>query len=80
VIEVGAGDAAVVEEGLLAYDTEKRLQAQGLAPAFDIQEWVIEAGPKYYQSVNTQIDRAIQQVSLTLQKKGTEPYVAASKK
>jgi hypothetical protein len=79
-IEVGAGDAAVVEQGLLAYDTEKRLQAQGLAPAFDIQEWVIEAGPKYYQSVNTQIERAIQQAGLTSQQKSTDPYVAASKK
>ena len=78
-IEVGAGDAAVVEQGLLAYDTEKRLQAQGLAPAFDIQEWVIEAGPKYYQSVNSQIEQAILQVGLSLQHKRAEPYVATSK-
>lgn len=79
-IEVGTGDAAVVEQGLLAYDTEKRLQAQGLAPAFDIKDWVIEAGPKYYQSVNTQIESTIKQVTLTLQQKDAAPYVAPSKK
>src|ERR1700675_2752855 len=33
-IEVGLGDRTFVEEMFFAYDTEKRLQSQGLAPKF----------------------------------------------
>src|SRR5215469_125586 len=44
-IEVGQGDRAFAEQMVSAYDTEKRLQAQGLAPNFNIESLVIEAGP-----------------------------------
>ncbi|MEA3207478.1 MAG: hypothetical protein QOE70_535, partial [Chthoniobacter sp.] len=47
-IDVGEGDRAFVESVLSAYDTERRLQAQGLAEKFAIGEWVIEAGPSYF--------------------------------
>src|SRR5580693_8673184 len=46
-IEVGEGDSAFVASVLAAYDTEQRLQAQGLAEKFTISEWVIEAGPSF---------------------------------
>src|SRR6201987_5258767 len=36
-IDVGEGDRAFVEQMLSAYDTELRLQAQGLAPKFNIK-------------------------------------------
>src|SRR5882672_8383639 len=41
-IDVGEGDRAFAEQMILAYDTERRLQAQGLAPTFEIQSFVIE--------------------------------------
>src|SRR5438445_4778941 len=44
-IDVGEGDRAFAEQMLAAYDTEKRLQAQGLAPKFSIESFVIQAGP-----------------------------------
>src|SRR5580765_8550921 len=47
-IDAGAGDRAFAEEMLAAYDTEKRLQAQGLAPKFSIESFVIEAGPSFF--------------------------------
>src|SRR5258707_4779415 len=40
-IDVGEGDRAFVEQMLSAYDTEKRLQEQGLAPEFKIESLVI---------------------------------------
>src|SRR5207247_4587619 len=44
-IDVGEGDRAFAEQLISSYDTEKRLQAQGLAPAFTT-EWVVrKAGP-----------------------------------
>src|SRR2546430_14453890 len=46
-IDVGEGDAAVVESFLLAYDTERRLHEQGLASGANIREFVIQAGPPH---------------------------------
>ena len=46
-IDVGQGDRAVVENVILACDTEKRLQAQHLAGTFDIADWTVEAGPTF---------------------------------
>ena len=46
-IDVGEGDRAFIEQMLSAYDTEKRLQEQELAPNFSIEDIVIEAGPTY---------------------------------
>src|SRR6266481_3837352 len=37
-IEVGLGDRTFIEEMLSAYATEKRLQSQGLAPKFSIED------------------------------------------
>src|SRR6266704_5180686 len=49
-IEVGEGDRVFVEQMLSAYDTEQRLQAQGLADKFSIEEFVVEAGPNFFDS------------------------------
>jgi len=49
-IEVGAGDRTFAEAMLSAYDTEKRLQEQGLAPKFSIETFVIQAGPAFFDS------------------------------
>ncbi len=58
-IDVGEGDRAFVESVLSAYDTEQRLQAQGLAEKFAISEWVIEAGPSYFDGAVEQIGQGI---------------------
>lgn len=75
VIDVGEGDAAVVEELLLAYDTEKRMQQQGLAPKFAISSWVIEAGPKYFDGATTHVADAIKAASAKIQQRDGKPYV-----
>lgn len=77
VIDVGEGDGAVVEQVLLAYDTEKRLQQQGLAPRFSLSSWVIEAGPKYFEGASTQVAAAIQKAGETLKQRDGSPYVRA---
>src|SRR2546421_1343978 len=48
--KLGTGDVAraVLRGAVLAYDTEKRLQKEGLAKEFTLKEWVQEAGPKYF--------------------------------
>ena len=65
-VEVGAGDRVFAEQFISAYDTEKRLQAQGLAPKFSISTLVIEAGPAYFDSAVKQVGEGLESVTATL--------------
>lgn len=76
VIDVGEGDAAVVEQVLLAYDTEKRLQQQGLAPKLSLSSWVIEAGPKYFEGAATHVAEALEAASEKIQQRQGKPYTS----
>jgi hypothetical protein len=78
-IDVGEGDRAFVEQMLSAYDTEKRLQAQGLAPRFSIESFVIEAGPSFFDGAVKQVGQGIDSVTAELQKRDATPYASNSK-
>jgi len=73
------GDRTFVEAMLSAYDTEKRLQAQGLAPKFSIESCVIEAGPTYFDSAVKQVGEGIDSVNTELAKRDTTPYITTTK-
>src|SRR5437667_4263808 len=77
--DVGEGDRAFAEEMLAAYDTEKRLQAQGLAPKFSIESFVIEAGPSFFDGAVKQVGQGIDSVTAELQKRDATPYASNSK-
>jgi hypothetical protein len=78
-IEVGEGDRAFVEQMLSAYDTEKRLQAQALAPEFSIESVVIEAGPAFFDSAVKQVGEGIDSVTVELGKREAAPYTSIGK-
>ncbi len=78
-IEVGAGDRTFVEQMLSAYDTEKRLQAQGLAPKFSIDEVVIEAGPSYFDSAVKEVGEGLASATTEIARRDSTPYVPAAK-
>jgi hypothetical protein len=78
-IEVGEGDRTFVEQMLSAYDTEQRLQAQGLAPKFSIATLVIEAGPAYFDSAVKQVDEGLESVSARLGQRAAAPYGSIEK-
>jgi hypothetical protein len=46
---------------LLAYDTEKRLQKEGLTKAFTLDELEVEAGGKYFDDTLSGVLKAIEQ-------------------
>src|SRR5246500_1904257 len=77
-IDVGEGDRAFIEQLISAYDTEKRLQEQGLAPAFSIEDVVIEAGPTYFESAAKQVEEGIESVAAQLGQRSTSPYTSAT--
>ena len=74
VIEVGEGEQVVIENVLSAYDTEKRLQAQGLAAPFSIADWTIEAGPTFFASAAERVSRGIDAAASNLGSRSTRPY------
>src|SRR6266446_4040208 len=78
-IDVGAGDRAFAEQMLSAYDTEKRLQTQGLATKFSIETFVIEAGPAFFDSAVKQVGLGIDSIAADLAQRDTTPYASASK-
>jgi hypothetical protein len=78
-IEVGEGDRTFTEQFLSAYDTEKRLQTQGLAPKFSIEDVVIEAGPSYFDSAVKQVGEGITSITSELGQRDATPYVSTGK-
>jgi hypothetical protein len=77
-IDVGEGDRAFIEQMLSAYDTEKRLQEQELAPAFSIEDVVIEAGPTYFEGAAKQIEAGIQSMAAQVAQRSAAPYSSAA--
>lgn len=78
-LDVGAGDRAFIEQLLLAYDTEKRLQGQGLAARFSIEEVVVEAGPAYFDSAVKQVGEGIVSTLAELNNRESAPYTSIRK-
>src|SRR5262249_14264378 len=78
-IDVGEGDRAFAEQMLSAYDTEKRLQAQGLAPEFSIESFVIEAGPAFFDGAVKQVGKGIDSITSELGRRNATHYQTAGK-
>jgi hypothetical protein len=75
--KLGTGDVetAVVRGMLLAYDTEKRLQKEGLGKAFTLGEWNVEAGPDYFDETVTGVRKAVEEAGKAIKDRSTEPLL-----
>jgi hypothetical protein len=73
-LDVGEVDRAFIEQLLAAYDTEKRLQAQKLAPDFSIEDFVIEAGPAYFEAAAKHVEEGIESMAAQLAQRSAAPY------
>src|ERR1700722_8516407 len=76
---VGDTDRVFIEQMLSAYDTEKRLQAQGLAPKFSIETFVLEAGPAFFDTAVKGVGEGIEAATTILGQRASEPYRSAQK-
>jgi hypothetical protein len=76
-LPVGDVEIAVVRGVLLAYDTQKRLQKEGLAKPFTLNEWIVEAGSQYFDETATAAEKAIQKATTALKDRNAEPYMRA---
>jgi hypothetical protein len=74
----GTGEVgqAVTQGLLLAYDTEKRLQKEGLAKAFTLAEWVVEAGPDYFDDTVKGVQKGIEKAKAAAAQRPSDPYAS----
>ena len=75
-LPTGDVETAVVRAMLLAYDTERRLQKEGFAKAYALEEWWVEAGPAYYDETVMGAKKASADATDLIKSRGSKPYVS----
>ena len=70
---------AVVRGMLLAYDTEKRLQFEGLAKPFTLEEWWVEAGPAYFDETVASVTKTSAEAADLIKARGSKPYASGKR-
>ena len=76
---VGAVETAVVRGMLLGYDTDRRLQAEGLTGNYRLSEWWIEAGPTYFDETVAGVKEAATQAAAAIAKRTSAKYETVAK-
>lgn len=76
-LPAGDVEVAVVGAMLLAYDTEKRLQKEGLAKPYALEEWIVEAGPDFFDETVAGVEKGINAAKAILKERSAEPYLRA---
>jgi hypothetical protein len=76
-LPTGEVERAVTRGFLLAYDTQKRLETEGFAKPFTLSEWIVEAGPKYYEETETGLMQGIQDAAKAASARLATPHAAA---
>jgi hypothetical protein len=72
---VGEVETAVIRGMLLAYDTDKRLQKEGLAKEYTLEEWVVEAGPAFFDDTVKGAEKGIAGAKKAAADRPAAPYV-----
>jgi hypothetical protein len=75
---VGAVETAVVKGMLLAYDTELRLQNEGLTKDYTLTDWSVEAGPAYFDYTVAGVREAVSQAAAETAKRSADKYATQS--
>jgi hypothetical protein len=72
--KIGTGDVemAVVRGMLLAYDTEKRLQKEGLSRVYTLDQWNVEAGSMYFDETVEGVQKAIEQADKAIKDRSAD--------
>jgi hypothetical protein len=70
----GEVEKAVVRGMLLAHDTEKRLQKEGLARPWTLEHWNVEAGPAFFDETIVGVQKAIDEAKTAIAGRSSDPY------
>jgi hypothetical protein len=73
----GTGDVAtaVVRGMLMAYDTEKRLQKEGLSTDFTLDQWNVEAGQAYFDDTVAGVKKGIEEALKATKDWSADPLI-----
>jgi hypothetical protein len=61
---------------LLAYDTDRRLQKEGLGKSFALDEWWVEAGPAYFDETVAGVKKASAEATDLIKTRESKPYTS----
>jgi hypothetical protein len=77
----GTGDVAtaVVRGMLLAYDTDRRLQKEGLGKPFTLDEWRVEAGPAFFDETVEGVKKASAEATDLIKARASKPYASGKR-
>ena len=64
---------------ILAYDTEMRLQKQGLSPQFKIKEYILESGPQFFEETVAGVARGVEEATAEIARRESAPYSSNKK-
>jgi hypothetical protein len=78
-LDVGDAAGVVLRGVLLAYDTEKRLQKEGLSKSFTLEAWSQEAGPAFFDDTVVGVEKAIRDAKTAAAKRPSDPYASGRK-
>ncbi|HEV3201352.1 MAG TPA: M17 family peptidase N-terminal domain-containing protein [Bryobacteraceae bacterium] len=74
-ISTGEVGRVVVRGMLLAYDTEKRLQKEGLSKDFTLEQWNVEAGSAYFDDTVGGVQKAIGEADKAIKDRSADPLI-----
>jgi len=77
-LATGEVERRVIRGLLLARDTETRLQKEGLADKFVLKEWIVEAGPAYYEETIVGAGQGIEEATAIAKSRPSAPFAAAA--
>ena len=78
-LDTGDVAHAVLRGMLLAYDTDRRLQKEGLAKAFTLEQWNVEAGAAFFDDTVVGVQKGIEAAKAAAAKRPTDPYTTGKK-
>jgi hypothetical protein len=73
-LDTGEIERAVIRGVLLAYETDKRMQKQGLAKPFTIEQWNAEAGAAFFDSTKVGLQEGIEEAKKAIAQRSVQPY------
>jgi hypothetical protein len=73
-LPVGDVGRAVMQGAMLAYDTEWRLEKQGLRSGLALEEWVLLAGPQYFLEVVPEAGKGVKAAVAAAKARPEAPY------
>ncbi|MFI9628074.1 M17 family peptidase N-terminal domain-containing protein [Streptomyces sp. NPDC052042] len=73
-LDTGQVGARVMAGAIRGYDTELRLQQQGLDSCFALKHWYYEAGASYFADVSSKIGPAVKAATAEVNRRSDRPF------